>query len=106
MLTHHVAFLVDNGLEALFAFYIVGIIGIVSLACKILGGVIVGQNWQRAHLHDRDYLLHPRDSNSYLISHLSNFDFALCICRFFGTGYAIVSALYPLITGDFYEGES
>jgi uncharacterized membrane protein len=36
MLTHHVAFLVNNGLEALFAFYIVGIIGIVSLACKIL----------------------------------------------------------------------
>lgn len=39
--THQVAFFVDRGLEALFASYIVGIVGIVSIGGKILWGGIV-----------------------------------------------------------------
>jgi len=35
-----VAFFVDHGLEALFASYIVGIVGMVSLGSKILWGTV------------------------------------------------------------------
>ena len=38
ILTHHVAFFVDKGLETLFVSYIVGMIGIVSIGGKILWG--------------------------------------------------------------------
>ena len=37
---HQVAFFVDHGLEALFASYIVGIVGVVSIGGKILWGVL------------------------------------------------------------------
>jgi MFS family permease len=38
--THQVAFFVDHGLQPLFASYIVGIVGIVSIGSKILWGVL------------------------------------------------------------------
>jgi len=38
--THQVAFFVDHGLEALFASFIFGMVGIVSIVSKILWGVI------------------------------------------------------------------
>ena len=40
ILTHHVAFFVDKGLEALTASYIVGMLGIVSMGSKILWGMM------------------------------------------------------------------
>ena len=40
ILTHHVAFFVDEGLETLFVSYIVGMIGIVSIGGKILWGTL------------------------------------------------------------------
>jgi MFS family permease len=40
ILTHHVAFLIDQGMEKLTASSIVGILGIVSVGGKILWGVL------------------------------------------------------------------
>jgi MFS family permease len=40
VLTHQIAFFIDQGLKALFASYIAGMIGIVSIAGKILWGVL------------------------------------------------------------------
>jgi Na+/melibiose symporter-like transporter len=37
---HQVAFFIDRGLEALFASYFVGIVGVVSIGSKILWGVL------------------------------------------------------------------
>ena len=38
--THQVAFFIDHGLEPLFASYLVGIVGIVSIGSKILWGIL------------------------------------------------------------------
>jgi len=38
VLAHHVAFFVDEGLQPLFASYIVGVVGIVSIGGKIFWG--------------------------------------------------------------------
>ena len=102
--THHVAFFVDEGLETLFVSYIVGMIGVVSIAGKILWGT----------LSDRI----GREITYTLV-------IACCICGisllitfpifsspyipyfyavFFGMGYAGLAVLPPLIMADFFEG--
>jgi MFS family permease len=102
---HQVAFFVDRGLDALLASYIVGIIGIVSLGGKILWGTlsdkigreitytmgiicsILGMLWLIL------FNLLPSSSPPYFYA------------IFFGMGYAVQTALPPLITADFFEGQ-
>jgi MFS family permease len=106
ILSHHVAFFVDEGLEALFVSYIVGMIGLVSIGGKIIWGT----------LSDRI----GREITYTLV-------IACCICGisllitfpilsspyipylyavFFGMGYAGVVVLPPLITADFFGGRA
>ena len=40
ILTHQVAFFTDQGLENLFAFYVVGMVGLVSIGAKIFWGIL------------------------------------------------------------------
>ena len=103
---HQVAFLVDRGLEPLFASYIVGIVGIVSLGSKILWGVLsdrIGREMTYAigitcSIIGMIILIvihfHPSPILPYFFA------------SFFGMGYAVTAALPPLITADFFEGRA
>jgi MFS family permease len=106
ILTHHVAFFVDKGLETLFVSYIVGMIGIVSIGGKILWGALSDRIGREV-----TYTLvivcsicgilllitFPILSSPYI-----PYFFAL----FFGMGYAGMAVLPPLITADFFEGRA
>jgi len=106
ILTHQVAFLVDQGLGALFASYIVGLLGLVSIGAKILWGVLSDRIGREvtytmgiscAVLGILVLLIYPSSPSAYL-----PYAYAL----FFGLGYAVMASLPPLITADFFEGPS
>ena len=104
--THQVAFFVDRGLEALFASYIVGIVGIVSIGGKILWGVLSDKIGREI-----TYSIGVTCSIFGLIF-LIVFNIFSCsslpylYALFFGMGYAVTAALPPLITADFFEGQA
>ena len=104
ILTHHVAFFVDKGLETLFVSYIVGMIGIVSIGGKILWGTLsdrIGREVTYTLVMVCSIcgilllITFPILSSPYI-----PYFFAI----FFGMGYAGTVVLPPLITADFFEG--
>jgi MFS family permease len=104
--THQVAFFVDHGLQTLFASYIVGIVGIVSLGSKILWGVLsdkIGREitytiGMTCSIFGMITLIvfgiFPSPGLTYFYS------------VFFGMGYAVIAALPPLIIADLFEGHA
>jgi MFS family permease len=104
ILTHQVAFFVDQGVEALFASYIVGIVGIASVGAKILWGTLSDKIGREATYTAGIscsicgmivlilFPFHPSPTLPYLYGLL------------FGMGYAATAALPPIITADFFEG--
>ena len=104
--THQVAFFVDRGLEALFASYIVGIVGVVSIGGKILWGVLSDKIGREI-----TYTIGVTCS-IFGIVFLIVFNIFPCsslpylYVLFFGLGYAVAAALPPLITADFFEGQA
>jgi len=102
--THQVAFLVDHGCQALFASYIVGIVGIVSLGGKILWGALSDRIGR-----ERTYTIGVTFSISGMIVLILFSFFPSAILTyfysvFFGMGYAVAAALPPLITADLFAG--
>jgi MFS family permease len=101
-----VAFFVDHGLDALFASYIVGIVGIVSIGSKILWGVLSDKIGREV-----TYTIGMACSISGIIF-LIVFNIFPCASLpyfyafLFGMGYAVTAALPPLITADFFEGKA
>jgi len=105
ILTHHVAFFVDQGLETLFASYLVGLIGVVSIMGKILWGALSDRIGREV-----TYTMGAICSICGMISliifdvfHFSTLPYFYAF--FFGMGYAAMAALPPLITADFFEGQ-
>jgi MFS family permease len=103
---HQVAFFVDHGLEALFASYIVGIVGVVSIGSKILWGVLsdkIGREMTYT-MGSACFLLALTTLTLFSIfsSPVMTYFFPI----FFGMGYASTAALPPLITADFFEGRA
>ena len=104
--THQVAFFVDRGLDPLFASYIVGMIGIVSLGGKILWGGLSDKIGREI-----TYTLGIACSILGMIT-LILFNFfpssvlTYFFSFFFGMGYAVTAALPPLIVSDFFEGQA
>jgi MFS family permease len=104
--THQVAFFVDRGLEALFASYMVGIVGIVSIGSKILLGVLSDKIGREV-----TYTIGMTCSICGIIF-LIVFNIFPCsslpyfYAFLFGMGYAVTAALPPLITADFFEGKA
>ncbi|MFQ5843078.1 MAG: MFS transporter [Thermodesulfobacteriota bacterium] len=106
ILTHQVAFFVDQGVEALFASYIVGIVGIASVGAKILWGTLSDRIGREVtytagitcSICGMIFLIvfpvHPSSILPYFYG------------VFFGMGYAALAALPPIITADFFEGQS
>jgi len=103
---HQVAFFVDRGLEPLFASYIVGIVGIVSIGSKILWGVLsdrIGREMTYAmgitcSIIGIVFLIVIDFRPSPILPYF--------FATFFGMGYAVTAALPPLITADFFEGRA
>jgi MFS family permease len=101
-----VVFFVDHGLEVLFASYIVGIIGIVSLGSKILWGVLSDRIGREV-----TYTLGITCSifgmiTLILFSMFPHPGLTYFYSLFFGMGYAVTAALPPLIAADFFEGKT
>ncbi len=104
VLTHQVAFFVDKGLEALFASYIVGMIGIVSIVGKIFWGTLSDRIGREA-----TYTLVTACSICGMLlliafTILSSSVIPYLYAVFFGMGYAGFASLPPLIVADFFEG--
>ncbi len=103
---HQVAFFVDHGLEALFASYIVGTVGMVSLGGKILWGTVsdrIGREMTYT-MGATCYLLGLSTLILFSIFHSPVLTYLFSI--FFGLGYASTAALPPLITADLFEGRA
>jgi MFS family permease len=106
ILAHQVAFFVDQGLSALFASYIVGMIGIISIAAKILWGALSDRIGREAtytigmtcSICGILFLILFANSPSPYIPYF----YALS----FGMGYAATASLPPLIIADFFSGKS
>lgn len=104
--THQVAFFVDRQLDPLFAAYIAGVVGVVSLGSKILWGVlsdIIG----RELTYTMGILCSIFGMIVLTFFHFfpsPNLSYAYAL--FFGMGYSVTAALPPLITADFFEGKS
>lgn len=104
--THQVAFFVDHGQEALYASYLVGVVGMVSLGSKILWSTLsdkIGRELT-VTMGTTCLLLALIFLLLYSISPSRMLTYFFPI--FFGMGYASVAALPPLITADFFEGRA
>jgi MFS family permease len=106
VLAHQVAFFVDQGLSALFASYIVGLVGMVSIGAKILWGVLSDRIGREI-----TYTLGISCGVFgilllILYAYSSSSPIPYAYALFFGMGYAVMASLPPLITADFFEGPS
>jgi MFS family permease len=104
--THQVAFFVDHGIEALFASYLVGLIGIVSIAGKILWGALsdkIGREitFTIGIIFSISGMIILILFSFYPFLGLTYF-FSICL----GLGYAVTAALPPLIIADIFEGKA
>jgi len=106
VLTHQVAFFIDQGLSALIASYIAGIIGIVSIVGKIVWGGLSDKIGREV-----TYLAGTVCSVCGMILLIAftvvpNTYIPYLYAIFFGLVYADVTALSPLVTADFFEGQA
>ncbi len=106
VLAHHMAFFVDEGLNALSASYIVGLTGIMSIAGKVFWGTLSDRIGREA-----TYGLVVSCSTCGLLSLIffasRRFPFLPYLYAvFFGLGYAGIASLAPLITADFFAGRA
>jgi len=106
ILTHQVAFFVEQGLEALFASYIVGIVGIVSIGGKILWGALSDKMGREVIYSIGNILLIGGIALLVAFSIFPSPYLPYFYGVFFGLGYSVSVALYPLITADFFEGHA
>jgi MFS family permease len=104
--THQVAFFIDHGLEPLFASYLVGIVGIVSIGSKILWGIL-SDKIRREILFTGGIICSILGLLwLILFSEMPAASLPYLYALFFGLGYAAHATLAPLITADFFEGQA
>ena len=104
ILTHHVAFLIDQGMEKMIASSIVGILGIVSVGGKIFWGVL-SDRVGRETTYTAGIICLTLGISFLIIFDISpHFSLPYSYAFFFGMGYAVTATLSPLITADFFAG--
>ena len=106
ILTHQVAFFVDQGLQTLSASYIAGLVGMVSIVGKVTWGTLsdrIGREVAYALV-----VVCAICSMVLLIvfTRLPFMKIPYLYALFFGMGYAGLAALLPLITADFFAGSA
>jgi MFS family permease len=101
---HQVIFFVDHGLEALFASYLVGIVGVVSLGSKILWEVL-SDRVGREVTHAMGITCYILGMALLILFHFfPSYRLTYVYAVLFGMGYSVTAALPPLITADVFEG--
>jgi MFS family permease len=99
-----VIFFVDHGLEALFASYLVGIVGVVSLGSKILWEVL-SDRVGREVTHAMGITCYILGMALLILFHFfPSYRLTYVYAVLFGMGYSVTAALPPLITADVFEG--
>jgi MFS family permease len=106
ILAHQAAFFVDQGMEALFASYIVGIVGIASVGGRILWGILSDRIGREVTYTAGIACLICGIIFLIVFPVLHSAILLYFYGVFFGMGYAALGALPPIITADFFEGES
>ncbi len=106
ILTHQVAFFVDRGVGTLFASYIVGVVGLVSVGGKILWGAL-SDKIGREVTYTMGIICMVFGMIALTVfsiqpSLLLPYFYGI----FFGMGYAAAAALPPVITADLFEGKA
>ena len=104
--THQVAFFVDHGLQTLFASYIVGIVGIVSLGSKILWGVLSDKIGREITYTIGITVYIFGMITLILFSFFPSSGLTYFYSVFFGMGYSVTASLPPLIIADLFEGHA
>jgi MFS family permease len=106
ILTHHVAFLIDQGVEKLTASSIVGILGIVSVGGKIFWGVL-SDRIGRENTYTAGIICLTLGISFLILYDISpRFFLPYSYAFFFGMGYAATATLSPLIAADFFSGHA
>lgn len=104
VLTHHVAFFVDQGLQTLSASYIAGLVGMVSVVGKIFWGTVSDKSGREVAFT----LVAACAICGMLLliafTRLSSAKIPYTYALFFGMGYAGLAALLPIMTADFFAG--
>jgi MFS family permease len=106
VLAHHVAFFVDQGLNALFASTIVGLLGMVSIGAKILWGVLSDRIGREITYTLGIFCAVCGILLLIFYSYSSSSSIPYAYAVLFGMGYAVMASLPPLIVADFFEGPS
>ena len=104
--THNVAFFVDHGLKALSASYLLGIVGIVSIFGKIFWGVLSDRIGRELTYTIGVFMTACGVVALILFTVVSRPFISYLFAVLFGLGYAATATLTPLITADFFEGQS
>jgi MFS family permease len=104
--THQVAFFVDHGLQPLFASYIVGIVGIVSLGSKILWGVLSDKIGREITYTIGITVYIFGMITLILFSFFPSSGLTYFYSVFLGMGYSVTASLPPLIIADLFEGHA
>jgi MFS family permease len=104
--THQVAFFVDHGLQPLFASYIVGIVGIVSIGSKILWGVLSDKIGREITYTIGITVYIFGMITLILFSFFPSSGLTYFYSVFFGMGYSVATSLPPLIIADLFEGHA
>ena len=106
ILTHHVAFFIDQGMEKMTASSIVGVLGIVSVGGKIFWGVLSDRIGRESTYTAGIICLAFGISLLIFYDMSPRFFLPYSYAFFFGMGYAATATLSPLITADFFAGKS
>jgi len=104
VLTHQVAFFVDQGLEALFASYIAGLVGMVSIVGKVTWGTLSDRIGREVAY---TLVVVCAICSMVLLIIFTRFPFMKIpyfYALFFGMGYAGLATILPLMTADFFAG--
>jgi MFS family permease len=104
VLTHHVAFFVDQGLQALFASYIAGLVGMVSIVGKIFWGTLSDRIGREVTFTLVIVCTICAMILLIIFTRLSFLKIPYFYALFFGLGYAGLAVLSPLIAADFFAG--
>jgi len=104
VMTHHVAFFVDQGLQALFASYIAGLVGMVSIVGKIFWGTLSDRIGREVTFTLVIVCTICAMVLLIIFTRLSCLKIPYLYALFFGLGYAGLAVLSPLIAADFFAG--
>lgn len=101
---HQVAFFVDHRLSAVYASYLVGLVGVVSLVSKIVWGGLSDRIGREMTYTAGMACMMLSMVLLILFDHVPFTGIAYLFPVCFGMGYAVTAALPPLITADLFEG--